>query len=161
MNQRYRLQSTLEFSIIAAIIVAVVLIVFFSLYSKSISSTNYIKNLTTEQFNIYNFNIYFSNYSDELYGNYYQSGNLYYSSANFDIIINGKSYLVSTTVTQRNSTLNSIYSSIASSSLSGTSLGNILIGNKTLSATIVYIRFSEGGTNYLSLINQSVLIGTT
>ena len=152
------LQTTIEFMLLSGIVVVVVLLVTVSFIFQSGKTANSLIQLVSNQFNMYNVNLYYSSSSSQIKGNYFQYGNFTYSTGILGIRLGKNFYKIPITSTFSNLTTGSIYVTINSSNVGGVSAGlpAFLNGNYSTLSTLVYISFSYKGTSYISYYNQTL-----
>jgi len=148
-------QSTLEFSILLSVIVLVVILFSFFLlkdYSANISNE---RNITLNNINILNFNLYFSPSSNSILGSFYQNGGNKFTTGELQLKLISSVYSVPVSFYYSNSTISTYEIYFKSSTLTANVLSSIYAGEPY---TLVDIIFQNSSKNDIYYDNYSSVI---
>lgn len=146
-------QSTLEFVVLLAGIVAVAIFVSVYFYGGASNLNTNLVNLTKSQFNVFSMNLYSSANGNYIYGSYYQTGNYTYSGATLEISVNSISYSVPIITTYYKSTMGN-YLFYFNSTTAPQSLISSL-ENSNVPYVFEFIKFKYDNHNYMFIANQT------
>jgi len=148
-------QSSIEFYILLAVaVIATIAFSFFLLkeYSANISSE---RNITINNINILNFNLYFSPSSNAIVGSFYQNGGKIFSTGALQLKLNNSVYSIPVSFSYSNSTIFTYNIDFKSNTLSGNVLNSIYVGEPYTLIGIIFQNSSKSDIyydNYSSVI---------
>jgi hypothetical protein len=151
-------QSTIEFIILLAVVVMAVIVLSFFIsknYNANISNE---KNITINNINILNFNLYYSPLKNIISGSFYQSGYKKFSNGLLKLKLNNNTYSIPVSFSYYNSTIIDYKVDFISNSLNGSVLNTIHIGEPY---TLIYIIFYNSSKSYIYYDNYSSIIYST
>jgi len=148
-------QSTLEFSILLSVIVLVAIVFSFFLLRDYTANINNERNITLNNINILNFNLYFSQSSNTILGSFYQNGGNKFTDGELQVKISSSLYSIPVSFYYSNSTITTYEIDFKSNALSGDVLSSIYVGEPY---TLVGIIFQNSSKNDIYYDNYSSVI---
>ena len=150
-----KVQSTVEFYIILSAVVIAVISFSFFLYKNYYANMSNERNITVNNINIVNFNLYFLSSANVLIGSFYQTGGKAFSNGVLQIRLNDSAYSIPVSFTYYNSTVTTYEVDFKSTVLSTNVLKSIYTGEPYTLAGIV---FTNSSKNYIYYDNYSSVI---
>jgi len=148
-------QSTIElYVILSAVVIAVISFSFF-LYKNYYSNISNERNITINNINIVNFDLYFSPSANILIGSFYQNGGKAFSNGVLQIRLNNSAYAIPVSFVYYNSTVSAYEVDFKSSVLNANILKSVYIGEPYTLAGIV---FTNSSKDYIYYDNYSSVI---
>ena len=150
-----KVQSTVEFYVILSVVVIAVISFSFFLYKNYYSDISNERNITINNINIVNFNLYFMPSANVLTGSFYQNGGKAFSNGVIQIRLNNSAYSIPVSFVYYNSPVTTYEVDFKSSELNTNVLKSIYIGEPYILAGIVFINSSK---DYIYYDNYSSVI---
>jgi len=150
-----KVQSTVEFYIILSAVVIAVISFSFFLYKNYYANMSNERNITVNNINIVNFNLYFLSSANVLIGSFYQTGGKAFSNGVLQIRLNDSAYSIPVSFTYYNSTVTTYEVDFKSTVLNTNVLKSIYTGEPYTLAGIV---FTNSSKNYIYYDNYSSVI---
>ena len=132
-------QSTVEFYIILSAVVIAVISFSFFLYKNYYSNISDERNITINNINIVNFDLYFVPSANVLTGSFYQNGGKAFSNGVLQIRLNNSAYSIPVSFIYYNSTVTTYEVDFKSTELNANVLKSIYTGEPYTLAGIVFI----------------------
>jgi len=148
-------QSSIEFYILLMAIAVVVIAFSFFLLKEYIANISSERNITINNINILNFNLYFSPSSNVIVGSFYQNGGKIFSTGDIQLKLNNSVYSIPVSFSYSNSTISTYNIDFKSNTLSGNILNSIYVGEPY---TLVDIIFQNSSKNDIYYDNYSSVI---
>jgi len=148
-------QSSIEFYILLMAIAVVVIAFSFFLLKEYIANITSERNITINNINILNFNLYFSPSSNVIVGSFYQNGGKIFSTGDIQLKLNNSVYSIPVSFSYSNSTISTYNIDFKSNTLSGNILNSIYVGEPY---TLVDIIFQNSSKNDIYYDNYSSVI---
>jgi len=150
-----RAQSTLEFYILVMASVLAVIGFSFFLFKNYNADINSERNITLNNINILNFNLYFSPSSNIILGSFYQNGGKSFTSGSLQLKLSNSIYSIPVSFSYFNSTITTYEVDFQSNTLSGDVLNSIYVGEPY---TLISIIFQNSSKNSIYYDNYSSII---
>jgi len=150
-----RAQSTLEFYILVMASVLAVIGFSFFLFKNYNADINSERNITLNNINILNFNLYFSPSSNIILGSFYQNGGKSFTSGSLQVKLSNSIYSIPVSFSYFNSTITTYEVDFQSNTLSGDVLNSIYVGEPY---TLISIIFQNSSKNSIYYDNYSSII---
>jgi len=148
-------QSTFEFYVVLVGIVVAVISLSFFLWKNYNVNINSERNITVNNINILNFNLYFSPSSNTILGSFYQNGEKRFASGDLQLKLNDSVYSIPVSFSYFNSTITTYQVDFQSNVLSGNVLNSLYVGEPY---TLVGIIFQNSSKNSVYYANYSSII---
>jgi hypothetical protein len=150
-----KLQSNVEFIILLAVVVMSVVVLTFFITKNYTANINSDKNITINNVNILNFDLYYSSLKNTISGSFYQNGYKKFSNGLLKIELNNTIYSIPVSFNYYNSTITNYRVDFISNSLSGNVLNAITVGEPY---TLIYIIFYNSSKSYIYYDNYSSIV---
>jgi len=127
----------------------------FFLFKNYNADINSERNITLNNINILNFNLYFSPSSNIILGSFYQNGGKSFTSGSLQVKLSNSIYSIPVSFSYFNSTITTYEVDFQSNTLSGDVLNSIYVGEPY---TLISIIFQNSSKNSIYYDNYSSII---